>query len=208
MTDEQLEKRISDAFAGAVPDVFDEIMEDIQKENAGKGEKTSPKKRSAKRNLIKIITAIAIAAAVILTVIGVSASRAESVLAATVSLDVNPGIEICVNKKHKVLSVDPTTDDAREIIGDMDFKGTSLDVTVNALVGAMLSKGYLSDMANSILISVDSADSKEAVDLQNRLLGEINAFLENDDYKAAILSQTISDNAELKKLTEDRKSVV
>ena len=94
MTDEQLEKRISDAFAGAVPDVFDEIMEDIQKENAGKGEKTSPKKRSAKRNLIKIITAIAIAAAVILTVIGVSASRADSVLAATVSLDVNPGIEI------------------------------------------------------------------------------------------------------------------
>ena len=28
MTNEQLEKKISDAFAGAVPDVFDDIMED------------------------------------------------------------------------------------------------------------------------------------------------------------------------------------
>ena len=203
MTNEQLEKKISDAFAGAVPDVFDDIMEDIRKEAGSGGENTSPKKKKKSRNLIKIITAIAIAAAVILTIVGVSASRAGSVLAATVSLDVNPGIEIRINKKHKVLSVNPTTDDAKDVIGDMDFTGTNLDVTVNALVGAMLSKGYLSDMSNSILISVDSEDSTEAVNLQNRLLGEINAFLENDDYKAAILSQTISDDAGLRSLAQE-----
>ena len=203
MTNEQLEKKISDAFAGAVPDVFDDIMEDIRKETGSGGENASPKKKKKNRNLIKIITAIAVAAAVILTIVGISASRAGSVLAATVSLDVNPGIEISVNKKHKVLSVIPTTDDARDVIGDMDFTGTNLDVTVNALVGAMLSKGYLSDISNSILISVDSPDSREAVNLQNQLLGEVNALLENDDYKAAILSQTISDDAGLRALAQE-----
>ena len=203
MTNEQLEKKISDAFAGAVPDVFDDIMEDIRKESGNGGENTSPKKKKKNRNVIKIITAIAVAVAVALTIVGVSASRAGTVLAATVSLDVNPGIEISVNKKHKVLSVTPTTDDARDVIGDMDFAGTNLDVTVNALVGAMLSKGYLSDMSNSILISVDSPDSREAVNLQNQLLGEVNALLENDDYKAAILSQTISDDASLRALAQE-----
>ena len=203
MTNEQLEKKISDAFAGAVPDVFDDIMEDIRKESGNGGENTSPKKKKKNRNVIKIITAIAVAAAVALTIVGVGASRAGTVLAATVSLDVNPGIEISVNKKHKVLSVTPTTDDARDVIGDMDFAGTNLDVTVNALVGAMLSKGYLSDMSNSILISVDSPDSREAVNLQNQLLGEVNALLENDDYKAAILSQTISDDASLRALAQE-----
>ena len=199
MTNEELEQKISDAFVKATPDVFDDIMRDINKDK----EPQKPKKeKGSKRKIITILTSIAVAAAVVIAIVALSLSNATSVLAATVSLDVNPGLEIRVDKKHKVMSVNPTTDDAKEIIGTMDFKGTDLEVAVNALVGSMLSKGYLSDISNSILISVDSDDFNEAEQLQNSLLNEINAFLKNDNYNAAILSQTIGDNTELIELAQ------
>ena len=41
---------------------------------------------------------------------------------------------------------------------DMDFSGSSLDVAVNAIIGSMLQNGYLNELANSVLISVDNND--------------------------------------------------
>ena len=74
-----------------------------------------------------------------------SAAPSDAVVDSIITLDVNPSLNIIVDAADKVIEVQPLNDDARTVIGDMDFAGSDLDVTVNALIGSMLQNGYLSD---------------------------------------------------------------
>ena len=120
----------------------------------------------------------------------------------TVSLDVNPSIQITANEKERVLEVIPLNDDASVVIGDMDFSGRDLDVVINALIGSMLKNGYLSEMANSILISVDNNDPVKSAQLQERLAQEVSSLLQTDTFSGSVLSQTITDDASLSAMAE------
>ena len=90
--------------------------------------------------------------------VGYGAYRQNYAVDATVSLDVNPSVEIQVNRKDQVLEVTPLNEDGKRVIGDMDFSGSDLDVTVNALIGSMLQNGYLSELANSLPVSYTHLD--------------------------------------------------
>lgn len=146
-----------------------------------------------------------IAAAFLLLIGGMAGFRtyrANYSVASTVSLDVNPSIEIQVNKKEEVLAVNPRNEDAQIVVGDMDFKGSNLDVAVNALIGSMLRNGYLNELANSILISVDNQDPAKSAELQERLANEINAVLQSGTFDGAVLSQSISADSKLRELAD------
>lgn len=227
MTNDELEKKISAAFSNAVPDVFDRVMDDIDMkqgrknveqdgvsheerisskgiEDGGESVTFAKKNQSGKGRLIKGLFGAAAAAAVVVgTVFGIGAYNSVNAVASVVSLDVNPGIEIDVNKDRKVLRVLPKTDDAVEVIGTMDFKGAELDVTVNALLGSMISKGYISELANSILVSVDNADPETASSLQSVLMEEIDAMIGKETFSGAVVGQVIqSDDKELRESAE------
>ncbi|MBQ8894905.1 MAG: PepSY domain-containing protein [Clostridia bacterium] len=146
-----------------------------------------------KKNLVlRRVIPIAAAFLLVLTgIVGVWQYRLQNAVSSTVSLDVNPSVEIKVNKNEQVLAVDPRNEDAKIIIGTMDFKGSDLDVTVNALIGSMLQKGYITELANSILISVDHKDAAEAARLQKKLAAEVENLLHTDTFDGAVLSQTV-----------------
>ena len=108
---------------------------------------------------------------------------------AVVAFDVNPSIELSINRSEKILKVNPRNSEADAVIGDMVLKGIDLDVAVNALVGSMVQKGYLSEINNSILITVSSADQAKSEQMQNRLAGEIDSLLRSFSLDGAILSQ-------------------
>lgn len=99
--------------------------------------------------------------------LGVRNYQVNHTVDATVSLDVNPSVEIKINQKERILDVIPLNEDGRTIVGDMDFSGSSLDVAVNAIIGSMLQNGYLNELANSVLISVDNNDPVRGMALQN-----------------------------------------
>ena len=124
-------------------------------------------------------------------------------MASTVSLDVNPSIEIQVNEKNRVLDVVPMNEDGKTIIGEMDFRGNGLDVTVNALIGSMLKNGFISEISNSILVSVDSDDPEKSVSLREMLAAEIENLLSTSTFSGAVLTQGVTQTEELQKLAEE-----
>ncbi len=73
-----------------------------------------------------------------------------------------------------------------------DLKGVSLDVAVNAIIGAMLQAGYLDEARNSILVSVESGDAARGAALEQEVSAAIAAATQTDSLSAAVLSQTIS----------------
>ena len=134
--------------------------------------------------------------------IGVRNYQVNHTVDATVSLDVNPSVEIKINQKERILDVIPLNEDGRTIVGDMDFSGGSLDVAVNAIIGSMLQNGYLNELANSVLISVDNNDPVRGMALQERLADEVNKLLQTDSFRGAVLSQTVVKSDELQQMAE------
>ncbi|MBO5744743.1 MAG: hypothetical protein J6R60_03040, partial [Clostridia bacterium] len=132
-------------------------------------------KRNVRKKIIYGTLSFAACMALIITaVIGNFTPNGENEILATITIDVNPSIEINVDENEKVLCVSPLNEDAQEVIGTMDFEGTSLDVTVHALVGSMVTKGYMTQMKNSVLVSVESENDTTA--LREKLTSEISSL--------------------------------
>ena len=92
---------------------------------------------------------------------GVQYYQANAV-ASVISLDVNPSVELDVNRQEKGVSAVPLNADANEILDGMDLKGADLNVAVNAIMGSLLKHGYVDELANSILISVEDRQVLDA----------------------------------------------
>ena len=54
------------------------------------------------------------------------------------SIDVNPSIELEVNRQEKVLRATPLNDDAQTILDGMKLEGVNLKTAVNAVIGSMV----------------------------------------------------------------------
>ena len=200
MANKDTEQKIKQAFSNAVPDIRDSILSDCKSQKGAVIIMTDTNKRTfSPRRLAGIAAAFVL---LIGGMAGFQTYRANYSVASTVSLDVNPSIEIQVNKKEEVLAVNPRNEDAQIVVGDMDFKGSNLDVAVNALIGSMLRNGYLNELANSILISVDNQDPAKSAELQERLANEINAVLQSGTFDGAVLSQSISADSKLRELAD------
>ena len=200
MANKDTEQKIRQAFSNTVPDIRDSILSDCKSQKGAVIIMTDTNKRTfSPRRLAGIAAAFLL---LIGGMAGFRTYRANYSVASTVSLDVNPSIEIQVNKKEEVLAVNPRNEDAQIVVGDMDFKGSNLDVAVNALIGSMLRNGYLNELANSILISVDNQDPAKSAELQERLANEINAVLQSGTFDGAVLSQSISADSKLRELAD------
>ena len=108
---------------------------------------------------------------------GVGYYLQSNTVASIISLDVNPGVELTVNRQEKVLSAAPTNEDAVDILDGMELKGTPLDVAMNAIVGSLVKNGYVDELANSILITVEDEDTARGARLQQELTSQADAVL-------------------------------
>lgn len=201
MTDRELHAKIRQAFSHAVPDVLDAVLSDCEEQRGSVITMTENQKRTP---WIRRFAGMAACLVLLLGgVFGLQAHKLNNTVDSTVSIDVNPSVEIQVNRKERVLDVIPLNEDGTIIVGDMDFSGSDLKVTVNALIGSMLQNGYLNELANSILISVDSSDPIRGAALQERLAAEVNKLLQTDAFSGAVLSQTIAENDSLRQAAKD-----
>ena len=200
MNNRETEERVARAFAHAAPDVLSGVLSSCAERKGNVIIMTEQKKKRPWR-----MRAAAAAAAIVLLLGGAGGyvRAMDRAVASTVSLDVNPSVEITVNRRERVLAVTARNADGARVIGDMDFAGSSLEVTVNALIGAMVRRGYLSELANSILISVDGKDGAGAAALREKLSAEVEALLRDSGLSGAVLSQTVADDGALRRTAEE-----
>lgn len=125
-------------------------------------------------------------------------SRVDSI----VGIDVNPSIELSVNRNDKVLKADPLNDDAVQILDDMNLKGVDLDIAVNAVIGSMVRHGYFEELDNAILVTVANDDKVKAASLREDVVVDIEASLEEHKVSAIVYDQQASVTDDVKKLAE------
>ena len=194
MTNEKMEQRLAAALEKTAPDDVSGVLSRCE---ARKGTVINMKtKKTTKRRWTSLIAACL--AVMLLGGGGLFYQRANAV-ASVVSLDVNPSIELKVNRSEKVLVCTPLNEDAKAILADMsngaDLKGAKLDVAVNAIVGSLVRNGYLDSISSAIMISVEDKDTARAEKLQRELTSAVDGVLQTSEAKAAVLTQTLTQDA-------------
>ncbi len=200
MNNREVEKKIKKAYSHiTAPDIIDSILSDCETQ---KGNVVMMEKKN-RTPLFKGLALAAMALIIAAGIFGFNYYEMNYKAVSTIAFDVNPSIELKVNSQDRILEVIPLNDDAITVIGDMDLKGSDLDVAVNALIGSMIRNGYLSDLANSILISVENNDPEKAAQLQQLLSDEISQFITTNNFSGAVLSQSITEDQELRNLANE-----
>ena len=88
--------------------------------------------------------------------------------------------------KVKVVSVNTNNEDGKKVLGDMDLKGSNVDVAVNAIFGSMVKNGYINENDNSVLISM--VEGNYDVD---KLANNVYSYLKNEKLNSSILTQNV-----------------
>ena len=193
MTNEKMEQRLAAALEKTAPDDVSGVLSRCEARKGTVINMTT--KKTTKRRWTSLIAACL---AVMLLGGGLFYQRANAV-ASVVSLDVNPSIELKVNRSEKVLACTALNEDAKAILADMsngaDLKGAKLDVAVNAIVGSLVRNGYLDSISSAIMISVEDKDAARAEKLQRELTSAVDGVLQTSEAKATVLTQTLTQDA-------------
>ena len=178
MTDQELEQRLRTALEHAAPDHLEALLSRCEPRRGNVIPMTVPARKPRKKAAMAWLAAACLALVVVGGGAGVQYYQANAV-ASVISLDVNPSVELDVNRQEKVVSAVPLNADANEILDGMDLKGADLNVAVNAIMGSLLKHGYVDELANSILISVEDDDAARGAALEQKLTTEIGQVLDS-----------------------------
>ncbi len=106
------------------------------------------------------------------------------------TVDINPSVELMVDKDNKVVSVTALNDDAAIILQGTAFVGKTSDEAVKGVVEVATETGYIVKgevevSENNVKISV-SGDTKWAKDLYKDAEKKVNEYLESSGVKATV----------------------
>lgn len=206
MRKKDVEEKVFMAFSNSVPDVLDDILlrcedkEGLKKEMKREVEKRPSGIFISSRMLGGLAAVVVVIGA---SVFGVSTYNNNYKTDSIIGFDVNPSVELLVNKKEEVIEAKALNDEAKEIIKGMDLEDVDIDVAVNALIGSMLKNGYITVDSNSILVSVQNDDVAKGKKLEKEITAEIERLLSASQIEGAVLSQEIATTDDVDKLSAD-----
>lgn len=198
-----MNKRIEDSLAKGMrdiaPDVYSKVIQAPFEDAVS--EDWLPKPKSLSRSKVLYRTA-AVLAACLLLLLGVVYYSGNLLTDTVISLDVNPSLEIQVNKKDQVLDVVPLNPDGEAILDGMNLYKTDLDVAVNALIGSMVQNGYITELSNTILVSVSNKDTDKADQIKESIVLDIRETLSQSDISADIYEQKVSETKDVQEIAK------
>lgn len=195
-------KKLNEAFKHITPDNFEEILKEcknIEKKGVFMNEKNDSRKWGWFKNLSFVACGMLVAFIGIFAINGYNNNIVDS----TISFDVNPSIKLEVNKKDKIISAEALNNDGNIILDKMDLKNTDIHIAINAIIGSMLKNGYISELQNSVLVSVSNKDEIKGYTLEKQITEDISEMLKNSNIEISILSQTLNNDTELEKLADE-----
>ncbi|QMS85292.1 PepSY domain-containing protein [Candidatus Xianfuyuplasma coldseepsis] len=149
---------------------------------------------------MKKLSTLVLTALVLVTLAACSTGSASA--ASTIAIDVNPSIVLELDDNDNVINVILNNEDAATIIGDMDLVGVDYNVALNAIVGSMVANGFISELQNSVLLSVSSDDEQHEVNLLAELAQTINNYLSGSAIEGSIITQSLDFDDDAEALAE------
>ena len=119
-----------------------------------------------------------------------------------IALDANQSVEIVTNKHKQILSVKAYNYEAQQFLDSQSFDANNLEASVNALVTAMISSGYLDEDRNVIMVSVENQSQDKADDLAVSLDQVIKDSASSQNLTPTVLRQSLTADKDAVALAE------
>ncbi|NLW22952.1 MAG: PepSY domain-containing protein [Tissierellia bacterium] len=118
-------------------------------------------------------------------------------------LDVNPSIEMSINRKEKVIDLTGINDEGKKLVSGIDYKNRDINSVVNELLDNMLQQNYIDKENHAILVSVLNKNLEKGNKKVGELNETINSYFKNDDIKPIVLRQSIVKTNTLEEFAEE-----
>lgn len=205
LNSDQIEQHLRSAVDTLTPDILSQMDFSVPQEAVSREERdTHAAVLRLQRRMRGYILAAAACFCVLVMGGGAYGYHVQNrIVESVIGIDVNPSIEISINRKQKVLSVQALNTDGQEILAGMDLAGTDLNVAVNAVVGSMVTHGYLDDLDNAILVTVSNDSVRKAKELRAAVVSDIEQTLEENQVQAVVYDQQVIEDEEIAALAEN-----
>lgn len=199
----QIKQHLKSAVDALTPDVLDQVdlsaAQELSDPNLS-SETDGSQIRSA-RWMRGFAMAAAACACVALVGSGIFFyQRQNQKVDSVIGLDVNPSLEISINRRSRVLNVKTLNLESETIMQGVDLQGMDLNVAVNTVIGSMVTFGYLDERENAILVTVSNDSVSKASELRSSVVSDIEAALEANQVQAIVYGQQAVEDDEAEKI--------
>lgn len=199
MNNYEIENHIRSAVEAVTPDIYDKVVSaPIHKEIEDYTNFQAKNKKNPYRKIYGTIAAMA--ACLLFFFAGVNWSNGKVI--SIVDIDVNPSIEIQMNKKDQVVKVLALNEEGRQVLEGMDLEKVDINVASNAILGAMVKLGFINDINNAILVTVQSDIAGKSEELKEKISLDINQVLDQNSLNGIVLNQEKTEDEKLEAFAE------
>lgn len=125
--------------------------------------------------------------------------RSNLLVDGIIDLDVNPSIEITINRRDRVLQVTGLNEEAVEILAGTDYRTWDVRDVVGDLILRLNDKQYISRNQRTVLLSVDSKNPEKAERIKQELSASIEAALAGTEIQPLVVRQSRPKDRDLQK---------
>ena len=186
-----------------IGDVDARFIEELFEDEFAERQSTVPKKRRNLRLIAASLAIILIGTAAMLTsfvgtgfgFVGVNDNRIQLGMTTNsiVMLDVNPSIMFEVNDRDVVVKYEALNDDAKKLKCDLNVVGKNCDDAIDLTLKVLNEKGYLTELKNSVLITVVDENAERAGALRKDIVDNVSRESSALDLTLSILSMVLDD---------------
>ncbi len=199
MNQQDLENRLDEAVEHcASPDLLNRIMSEVKGVDEPMKQTNTVSMPRRKRRFMPAVAA----AAVVLCGALAGWQLHTAAPAARVALDVNPSVELTLDKNDQLLKAIPCNADAKALLDGMKLEELPVDEAVDVLVDALQQSGYLSSENGTVLISVD-AKGGHGEQLQQQLSEAVRQALNDRELPSNVLSQQVDATSALNRQAQE-----
>lgn len=116
--------------------------------------------------------------------------RSNLLVDGIIDLDVNPSIEITINRRDRVLQVKGLNEEAREVLDGTDYRTWDVRDAVGDLVLRLNDRQYISRDQRTVLLSVESKSPEKTERIKKELSASIEAALAGTEIQPLVVRQS------------------
>lgn len=199
-----IEKRIHRGMNQLAPDVFQNVLADTGPKLRSEVWLAEEEHKDSRNFWMRAARTAAVLAACCLLILGLSVYQISLKVDSVVEIDVNPSLELQLNRNAQVVRVNALNADGVKILDDTqeNLKRAKLDEAIHVLVNTMVRDGFLNEEKNSVLVSVDHGDAEKSEELQQLVADNVKEALSQDQITGIVYHQSYSTSSTITEIAE------
>jgi hypothetical protein len=112
-----------------------------------------------------------------------------------IGIDINPSVELSINRMGKVIDAVPLNDEADILLSDLDLDNMDSEDAIEKIVDGSTEMGYINELAedNAISVSVSGENEEEDTETEEEISSKLKTFLNDKNLPAIVLLEKNND---------------